>query len=342
MTFFSLEIVWYLVIITCMICYSVLDGFDLGVGSLHLFTKKDEERRIFLNAIGPVWDGNEVWLVVIVGALLAGFPEAYATLLSSFYNLIMLFLCGLIFRAVAIEFRSKMTSPAWRKCWDVVFCVASVIIAYGVGFILGNLVVGIPLNANKEFIGSFIDFCHPYSFLLGATTVALFMMHGAIYLTMKTEGSLHKRLRGWVNRTILLFTGFYIVSTITTVFYMPHMLEPILNYPMLFAVPVAGFLTIINIPYQISKGNDGWAFLSSCFSIAFLLSLFAIGSFPTLIRSSVKPSVNSLFISNAAASPLTLKVLLIIVITGIPLVIGYGIYVHRLFRGKVKIEKGSY
>ncbi|NNM42857.1 MAG: cytochrome d ubiquinol oxidase subunit II [Chlamydiae bacterium] len=342
MSIFSLEVIWYLVIIVCMICYSVLDGFDLGVGALHLFTKKDEERRVFLNAIGPVWDGNEVWLVVIVGALLAGFPEAYATLLSTFYNLIMLFLCGLIFRAVAIEFRSKMESPIWRKCWDAVFCIASVLIAYGVGVILGNLVEGIPLNENREFVGVFADFLTPYTLLLGVTSVALFMMHGAIYLTMKTEGKLQNTLRKWVNRTIIFFATFYIISTIVTLFYMPHMIEPIIKHPWLFAVPVAAFFTIVNIPYQISKGNVGWAFISSCFSISFLLSLFAIGTFPTLIRSSLNPTTNSLFIWDAASSPLTLKVLLIIVIIGVPLVIGYSIYIYRLFRGKVKIEKGSY
>ena len=338
----TLSVLWYLVIIAAMICYAVLDGFDLGVGSLHLFAKSDEERRVLLNAIGPVWDGNEVWLVIVGGALFAGFPEAYATLASGFYNMIMIFLTGLIFRAVAIEFRSKMASTAWRKSWDVVFCVASLIIAFGIGFILGNLTTGIPLDSHRDFVGNFSDFFNPFSLLLGITGISLFSMHGAIYLCMKTEGDLHEKICTWVNWCISFFLLCYAATTIATFLYMPHMIEPMRRMPLLFAVPIIAFLAILNIPFQISRKNHGWAFISSSLSITLLLALYAVGTFPTLIRSSINPQMNSLFISNAASSRLTLEVLLIIVAIGLPLVFAYGFYVYRVFRGKVKIEKTSY
>lgn len=337
-----LEVFWYFVIVLSLICYAVLDGFDLGVGSLHLFTKKDEERRIFLNAIGPVWDGNEVWLVIVGGALFAGFPNAYATLFSSFYNFVMVLLCGLIFRAVAIEFRSKQESQRWRKSWDITFCIASLAIAFGIGFVLGNLIQGIALDAHQNFIGSSNDFFNPYAFLLGIMTVSLFMMHGSIFLLMKTEGPLHERLRRWVNRCIAFFIVWYIVATLATLIYIPHMTDRFKEHPALFLIPLITLLAILNVPYQARHKRDGWAFLSSCLSIACLLSLFAIGTFPRLIRSSIDPENNSLVIANSASSPLTLKVLTIIVAIGVPLVLAYGAYIYHLFRGKVKLEPTSY
>lgn len=338
----TLDTLWYLVIIAAMMFYAMLDGFDLGVGTLHLCTKKDEERRLFINAIGPLWDGNEVWIVIVIGALFAGFPDVYATLLTGFYNLIMILLAGFIFRAVAIEFRSKRPSQRWRRTWDTVFCIASTVIAFGIGIILGNLVLGVPIDSNKDFIGTFADLIHPYTLLVGVTTVALFAMHGAIYLAMKTEGELHDHLRRWINRAIIVFLFCYFMTTCATLIYLPNMIETMLKFRWLFVVPVLAFLAIINIPRQVYKRNDGWAFLSSCCAIALLLSLFAIGTFPTLIRSTLNPQINSLTIVNSASSPLTLKVLLIIVAIGLPLVFAYGFYVYRIFRGKVQLDEHSY
>jgi cytochrome d ubiquinol oxidase subunit II len=338
----TLDILWYLVIILALICYAVLDGFDLGVGSLHLFTKKDEHRRIFLNAIGPVWDGNEVWLVVVGGALFAGFPAVYATLCSGFYNLIMLLLCGLIFRAVAIEFRSKHEAQSWRKLWDAVFCIASLTISFGIGFVLGNLIQGVSLNEHHDYVGSFSDFFHPFSLLVGILTVSLFMMHGSIFLLMKTEGKLHEMLRSWVYRCIAFFIISYAVTTVFIFMDGPHMTNPMAKQPWLIIVPLLALMAIINIPFQISRQCDGWAFISSCFSIALLLSLFAIGTYPYMIRSTLDIENNSLIIFNSASSPLTLTVLLVIVAIGIPLVIGYGFYIYKVFRGKVKLDPSSY
>ena len=338
----TLDLLWYLVLITALVCYAMLDGFDLGVGSLHLFTKKDQERRLFINSIGPLWDGNEVWMVIVVGALFAGFPEVYGTLLSGFYNVIMLLLAGYIFRAVAIEFRSKRPSLGWRFNWDRVFSFASIVIAFGIGLILGNLVEGMPLDADKAYTGTIAQLFRPYPILVGFTTLSLLTMHGSIYLAMKTEGPLHDKVRSWINRCILVFIAFYVITTITTLFTQPHMVENMKNLGWLFLVPVAALLAIANIPFQMRKQNEGWAFISSCLAISLLLSLFAIGTFPILIRSTVDPEHHSLTIANSASSPLTLKVLLIIVAIGLPLVFFYGIYIYRIFRGKVKLDEHSY
>lgn len=338
----SLQIIWYVVIVLSLMCYSMLDGFDLGVGSLHLFSKKDEHRRIFLNAIGPVWDGNEVWLVIVGGALFAGFPDVYATIFSAFYVPCMLLLCALIFRAVAIEFRSKSPSKRWRSCWDRAFCVASILIAFCVGVVLTNLVQGIAINEAHVFVGSFLDFFSPYTLIGGITVVALFSMHGSIYLLMKTEGELHAYLRKWVKWTIGFFVlSYLILSSMTLVFY-PHMIEHMRNLPFLFLFPLATLAAVLLVPYHIKKQRDGWAFIFSCLSMIFLFVLFGLGTFPTMVRSSLNPEQFSLTLFNAAASKLTLQVLLIIVIIGIPLVLAYGFYIYRVFRGKVKLDAHSY
>ncbi|HEY2811197.1 MAG TPA: cytochrome d ubiquinol oxidase subunit II [Rhabdochlamydiaceae bacterium] len=338
----TLALLWYFIIGVCVVFYVVLDGFDLGVGILHFFTRKDEERRVFLNAIGPVWDGNEVWLVIVGGALFAGFPDVYATLFSGFYNLCMILLSGLIFRAVAIEFRSKRESYVWRFTWDAIFSIASLIIAFGIGITMGNLIEGIPLNENKDFVGSFSIFFRPYTILIGLFTISLLMMHGSIYLAMKTEKALQQRIRRWANRTIALFIALYLITTIATWIIMPHMTQKIRENPYLMIVGILTLLSILNVPREFKKNRDGRAFISSSMAIFFLFCLFGMGMFPNLVRSSINPDQYSLTFYNSAASPLTLRVLLIIVLIGIPLVLAYGTMVYRIFRGKVKIEPSSY
>ncbi|MCX6832999.1 MAG: cytochrome d ubiquinol oxidase subunit II [candidate division Zixibacteria bacterium] len=338
---FDLNTIWFMLIGVLLTGYAILDGFDLGVGALHLFTKQDVERRLFINAIGPVWDGNEVWLVTGGGALFAAFPEVYATAFSGFYMALILLLFALIFRAVAIEFRSKQPMHWWRQMWDVSFSVSSIVSSLLIGVALGNIALGIPLAGDHEFAGSFFGLLNPYALLVGITTVALFMMHGAIYLVMKTEGDLHNNLRRWVNNAIITFIICYAATTAATLLYVPHMVETIKQVPWLFVLPLLNALAIANIPREIQHGHDMRAFLSSCAAIVALLTLFGIGMYPDLIFSSPDPA-NSLTIYNAASSAKTLEIMLIIAAMGVPLVLAYTASIYWIFRGKVKLDSSSY
>jgi len=337
----DLNTIWFALVGILFTGYAVLDGFDLGVGALHLFTKTDEERRLFLNAIGPVWDGNEVWLVTGGGALFAAFPRAYATVFSGFYLAFMIFLFGLIFRAVAIEFRSKQPMRWWRQTWDISFSISSILSSFVVGVALGNIIWGVPLDAEGEFAGSFWGLFHPYSILIGITTVALFMMHGAIYVVLKTEGELHDKVRGWVNNTIIFFIICYVTTTMVTLIFVPQMVQYFKQYPYLFMIPFLNMLAIANIPREIVHGRDFYAFLSSCAAMIALMTIFGIGMFPNLVYSNPFPE-HSLTLYSAASSAKTLKIMLIIAIIGVPLVLSYTASIYWIFRGKVKLDAMSY
>lgn len=337
----DLNLIAFLLVGILLTGYAVLDGFDLGVGALHLFTKSDKERRIMLNAIGPVWDGNEVWLVTGGGALFAAFPEVYATVFSGFYGAFIFLLFALIFRAVAIEFRGKRPEERWRQLWDVSFAVSSVLSALLVGIALGNIAWGTPLDSQHEFAGSFLDLIHPYPLLVGVTTVALFMMHGSIFVVMKTEGDLHNKIRNWIRNTIIFFVLCYVTTTMVTLLYVPHMTIRIIENPVLFVVPLLNMLAIANIPREIDRGRDFRAFLSSCAVVVALLALFGLGMYPFMVYSNPVPE-NSLTLYNGASSQATLRNILIIAAIGLPLVLSYTVSVYWIFRGKVKLEPTSY
>lgn len=338
---FDLNTIWFILIGTLLTGYAILDGFDLGVGALHLLTKTDLERRIFLNSIGPVWDGNEVWLVTGGGALFAAFPHVYATVFSGFYTAFILLLVVLIFRAVSIEFRSKRESQRWRQSWDIAFSISSFFIALLAGVALGNMINGIPLDAGKEFYGSFWSLLNPYAILVGITTVALFMMHGSIYLVMKTDGDIQNKVKMWVNNTIIFFVICYVSLTMITLIYQPHMTTHFKEFPLAFVIAILNMLAIANIPREIHHERYFHAFLSSSASIAALMTLFAIGIFPNLVISNPHPEF-SLNIYNAASSAKTLKIMLIIAIIGLPFVLSYTISIYWIFRGKVKLDASSY
>ena len=337
----DLASVWFLLVGVLFTGYAMLDGFDLGVGALHLFTKTDEERRLMLNTIGPVWDGNEVWLVTGGGALFAAFPEVYATVFSGFYLPFVLLLVALIFRAVAIEFRSKQPMRRWRQMWDIGFSAGSILSSLLIGVTMGNIAWGIPIDARGEFAGTFVGLLHPYALLLGVTTLSLFMMHGAIYALMKTEGSIHARLRGWINHCIIFFIICYAVTTMATLLYVPHMAARVRAHPWLFSIALANMLAIANIPREIHLGRDARAFLSSCAAMISLMALFGMEMYPNLVLSHPLPS-NSLTVLNAASSPKTLGIMLTIAIIGVPVVIAYTVSIYWIFRGKVKLDRMSY
>lgn len=337
----DLQTTWFVLIGVLFTGYAVLDGFDLGIGALHLFTKTDEERRLMLNSIGPVWDGNEVWLVTGGGALFAAFPEVYATVFSGFYLAFVLLLVALIFRAVAIEFRSKQPMRWWRRMWDVGFAAGSVLSSFLLGVTMGNIAWGVALDERHEFRGGFLGLLHPYALLLGVTTVALFMMHGAIYALMKTEGGLHDKLRGWINNTIIFFIICYAITTMATLLYVPHMAARVRANPWLFSVALLNMLAIANIPREIHHGREGRAFVSSCVAMAALMALFGLEMYPNLVLSNPE-TAHSLTIHNAASSPKTLAIMLTIALIGVPIVLAYTISIYWIFRGKVKLTNMSY
>ena len=332
---------WFLVFGAVISGYAILDGFDLGAGALHLFLKKEQSRRIALNAIGPLWDGNEVWLVIGGGALFAGFPVAYAAIFSAFYVPFMIFMMGIIFRAVAIEFRSKEQMAWWRGTWDIVYCVSCIVIALSLGLMLGNVAYGLPLNEHKEFAGNSYSFFHPFTILVSITTLALFMTHGALFLTMKTENRLYAKLHILANNFTVFFVLSFVFTTLYTLLYVPHLSDYFKSHPAIFIIPIIMILAIANIPRQVKKGKFRYAFISSSITIALLLIMVAIEVFPNLLYSVSAPQ-NSITIHNAASSAKTMKILLIIALIGTPLVAIYTSFVFWTFKGKVKLDEASY
>ena len=331
---------WFLVLGALFSGYAVLDGFDLGAGGWHLFLKKDNSRRIALNAVGPVWDGNEVWLVIGGGALFAGFPIIYASLLSAMYIPIILFLVFLIMRAVSIEFRSKEPMRWWRTTFDISYSVSSIAIGFLLGVVLGNVLKGMPINEHLEIEARFWEFLNPYALMVGITTVALFMMHGSIYLAMKTEGKIFDKVNIFIKRSIFAFICCFVVLSVLTLFTVEHLYDRILSYPIAAVLPIFALLAILNIPRLISKKMYFPAFLFSCISICLLLLLVSFELYPVVIPST--SGTEGLTIYNTASSTRALKNLLLIAGIGMPLVIFYTVFVYITFRGKVQLDEMSY
>lgn len=342
-TFLGLDynVWWFLVFGAVISGYAILDGFDLGAGALHLFLKKENSRRIAINAIAPIWDGNEVWLVIGGGALFAGFPVAYAAIFSAFYVPFMVFLVGLIWRGVAIEFRSKEPGKKWRMIWDFIYSFASTVIALSLGLMLGNVALGLPLNDQHEFTGNWLSFFNPFSVMVSVTTLALFMLHGAIYLAMKTENRLYTKLSLLAKSFTVFFVVAFGITTLYTLLYIPHLSDRIRSNPAYFILPLLMFLSIANIPRQLNKGKWRYAFISSSVTIATLLAMVALEVFPNLVYSTGN-AANSITIDNAASSAKTMKILLLIAAIGTPLVGIYTGFVFWTFKGKVKLDEMSY
>ncbi|MEM1119452.1 MAG: cytochrome d ubiquinol oxidase subunit II [Bacteroidota bacterium] len=332
---------WFLLVGAVFSGYAILDGFDLGAGAWHLFLKKEKSRRIALNAVGPVWDGNEVWLVIGGGTLFAGFPEVYATMFSAMYVPFMLFLACLIFRAISIEFRSKEPMLWWRKGWDIAYSVSSILLAILLGVVVGNILQGAAIGSDKEFAGHWLAFFNPYAFLVGFTALALFMMHGAIYLIMKTEGRLYTKMTILLKSAIAAFVVLFSLSSLYALLYIPHLSDDFKTTPILFLIPVLAFLSIANIPRLASKRQYGKAFFFSALTISLLLVLVAIELYPVVIFSTLDPAYH-LTVYNSAASEKSLGIMLTMAAIGLPLVAGYTYFVYRTFYGKVVLDETSY
>ena len=338
----DLNTIWFGLVGVLLTGYAVLDGFDLGTGPLLLCAKEDRDRRILLNAIGPIWNGNEVWLVTGGGALFAAFPNVYATVFSGFYDTFMLLLFALIFRAAAIEFRSKRPGKTWRATWDVAFAVSSLTSALLIGVAIGNIVWGIPLNEKHDFQGNLLTLLNPYALLVGVTSVALMVMHGNLYLILKTEGDLQQQLVRWTKRTIPAFLFCFVTLNVTTVLTCPH-LKTVLHdrAGSLSLIALAAFLITFNIPREIRRSHEGRAFISSCLLIVTMMLLFAATFYPNLVIS--RPELaNSLNIHNGASTEKSLSFMFWVALIGVPIVLAYTVSIYYVFRGKVTLTEESY
>ncbi len=335
-----LQNIWYVLIGVLLTGYAILDGFDLGVGVLYPFiAKKDGERRALLNAIGPFWDGNEVWLLTGGGALFAAFPHVYATVFSGFYLALMLVLFALILRAVSFEFRSKVASERWRRAWDGLFFGASLLPALLTGVALGNVVRGVPLDARMEFAGNFFTLLNPLALLVGLTGLAMFVTHGAIYAWIKTEGPLAERAERAANTGWLAWVVLTALTAVVALFDAPARFAG--KSPLVWAVPLLAALFLALTRVNLKRGQAGRAFLFSALSIAGLMGLVGVGNYPYML-----PARNvaeyGLSIYNASASQNTLTAMLVIALIGVPLVLVYTAYIYHIFRGKVRVEEGGY
>jgi cytochrome d ubiquinol oxidase subunit II len=336
-----MHLAWFVILGVILVGYAILDGFDLGVGILHMFVGDDTERRILFNSIGPLWDGNEVWLVVFGGGLFAAFPEAYATAFSAFYLPFMVLLASLIGRAVSIEFRSKANHRFWRGWWDFSFFLSSLLATFFYGVAVGDSILGLKIGPDREYAGTLVDLVHPYSVVVGLFAVATFAMHGSIYLYLKTEGDLQRRIHGWMWRTFGLFLACYILTTAFTLVRIPSATTNFVRHPWAWLVVVLNVLAIANIPRAIHLNRPFYAFLSSSATIAAFTFLFGVALFPNLIASTLAPA-NDLTIYNASSSEKTLRIMLVVAGLGMPFVVTYTAVVYWIFRGKVKLGQLSY
>ncbi len=337
-----LNVVWFLLFGVIIAGYLILDGFDLGCGILHPFVAtNDTERRTVLNSIGPVWDGNEVWLVLGAGVLFAAFPPVYASLFSGLYVVFMLVLLCLILRAVAIEFRGQREDRGWRTFWDYIFFLASLLLAFLLGVALGNIILGLPVNSQGDIRIGLVNLLSPFALLVGVTTVCMFAMHGALYLIMKTDGELQARVERWLPRIMIAFFVLNTLVVVGTLLLHLQVTKRYLNDIWPVILPALALLALILSWYRMRTGHLFQAFVASGAVIALLIGSVAAGMYPNLLLSTINPSYD-LTAFNAASGANTLTVMLIFAIIGIPLVLLYTAGVYYIFQGKVRLERESY
>lgn len=334
-----LQVIWYILIGVLLLGYSVLDGFDLGIGILFPFIAvKEEEKRILLNAIGPFWDGNEVWILTGGGALFAAFPHAYATVFSGFYLALMLVLFALIFRAVSFEFRAHSEG---KKLWEWAFIIGSFLPALLYGVALGNVVYGVPIkmiNGNPEFAGNFFTLLRPYPLIIGVFGLVMFLLQGSTYTVIKTEGELQERARKAAKNVWWVFLAMAIISFTLTAVLIPYALKR----PLAWIAAIVALFGWYMIYPALKRGADSLAFYMSSLAIIGLWGVIGAIHFPNLVRAVNDPANLSITIYNASSSKLTLTVMLIIALIGMPIVIFYTAYIYKWFKGKVKIEESIY
>jgi len=336
------QITWFVLWSVLWAVYFMLDGFVLGTGFLSGFiAKTDTEKRILINSIGPVWDGNEVWLLTAGGATFAAFPTTYALMFSNLYSALVLLLFALIVRGVSFEFRGKVDNASWKGTWDKAIIVSSFLPALLFGVAFGNIFKGIPMRndfANLQFSyeGSLLGLLNPYGLVTGVLFVLLFAVHGALYISIKTVGDLSSRANAMANR---LWPALLVVAVIFLGYTYPatKLYDNYLQTPVLLIVPLIAVASLLLIKVFASKGESGKAFIFSCLTVLFVVATGVTGLFPNLLPSNID-SASNLTIFNSSSSPLTLKLMTGVALVVVPIVIAYKIWVYRIFRAPVTTE----
>jgi cytochrome d ubiquinol oxidase subunit II len=343
----TLQVLWFILVGFMLTMYVVLDGFDLGAGTIHLFAaKNEEERRLILRAIGPVWDGNEVWLIAAGGTLFFTFPLLYASSLSGFYLPLTIVLWLLMLRGVAIELRSRVQNLVWSSFWDGLFFIGSALLTIFYGAAMANVIRGVPLNKSGFFFEALWTDFNPfsanpgildwYTILIGLMALSTLIMHGAAYIAVKVEGPLYGRSRSIVRGAWASTLVLAIVGTIATFAVQPQILANFLGYPWGFIFPLIALVGFVCVVFFNFRQHDLAAFFSSCAFIVGMLASAAFGIFPMLLPGVNR--VNSLTISNASASQYGQTVGLIWWIFGMILAAIYFIFTYRTFWGKVHVD----
>lgn len=328
----TLNTLWFILIGVLFTGFFFLEGFDYGVGILLPFLgKKDEERRIIINTIGPFWDANEVWLLTAGGAMFAAFPHWYATLFSGFYLALVLMLLGLIVRGVGFEFRSKDRNPRWRAFWDWMIFVGSALPALLWGVALANLARGVPIDAGMHYVGGFFNLLNPYALLGGVVALALFTLHGALFLTLRTTDALLARARATAGRlwlpAVVLAVGLAVATFFATDLFAASGALPII-------CAAAALLALLAAGRLLQMGRTGWAFGMTGLTILLTVITLFRGLYPRVMISSLNPAWN-LTITNASSSPYTLQVMTVVALIFVPLVLAYQAWNYWVFRARV-------
>ena len=333
-----LETIWFLLWGLLWSVYFMLDGFDLGLGTLIPFLgRNDFERRLIYRSVEPYWDGNEVWLITAGGVTFAAFPGAYATIFSAFYTPLMIILFALIVRAVSIEFRGKREDKQWRSLWDWTTAVGSFLPAFLFGVAFANIFRGIPVDGEGVFHGSILTFFNLYGVTGGFFFFFLFLVHGLLWFAIKTVHDIRERsmvLSGRLWFVSIIFGGaFLVLSAFYTGLYGNY-----LRMPCLFLVPAVAVIALVAVRFFIGKASAGKAWIASSCSIVFSVFFGVIGLYPNLLPSSIDPG-QSVTVFNSASSPLTLKIMLVVAVIFVPTVIAYQGWAYRLFLKKYEIDE---
>ena len=331
----ELNTLWFILVGVLFAGFFFLEGFDYGVMMLMPFlAKKDVERRVLINTIGPVWDGNEVWLLTAGGATFAAFPNWYATMFSGFYLALFLILVALIFRSVAFEFRSKMDSKTWRSNWDLALSLGSFVPALLFGVAFGNLIKGVPIDDKMEFVGNFFSLLQPFALLTGILGLVFFLYHGSVFITLKTTGDLNSRAQALSKKLGLASLILWVVVVVASFLALE-------SKPLMIVFAVLATVALLASIFFQNKGQNGKAMIANAATTLTVVGAFFAGLYPNVMVSSLT-AANNLTVSNASSTPYTLKVMTIVAVTVLPFVLGYQAWTYYVFRKRVTADKLEY